>query len=99
MNLKVDAEAWQRDGYAVVRGFFGRDEVAAIGAEIDEVHAEGLAHGRSYRHGNLFYKIAAGGDGPRVQMVQWPSYHRPRLDAVRLDPRFAVLLEPLIGRD
>ena len=99
MNLEVDPGAWQRDGYAVVRGFFGRDEVAAIGAEIDEVHAEGLAHGRSFRHGNLFYKIAAGDDGPRVQMVQWPSYHRPRLDAVRLDRRFAVLLEPLIGRD
>jgi ectoine hydroxylase-related dioxygenase (phytanoyl-CoA dioxygenase family) len=32
-------------------------------------------------------------------MVQWPSYHQRTLNAVRLDPRFVDLLEPLIGRD
>jgi ectoine hydroxylase-related dioxygenase (phytanoyl-CoA dioxygenase family) len=95
----IDPAGWRRDGYAIVRGFFTADEVAAIGAEIDAVRGEGIAHGRSFRHGNLFYKIAQDEAGPRVQMVQWPSYHRPALDAVRLDPRFAVLLEPLIGRD
>jgi len=95
----IDPAAWHREGYAIVRGFFAPEEVAAIGADIDRVHAEGLAHGRSFRHGNLFYKIGQGPHGPLVQMVQWPSYHRPALDAVRLDPRFAALLEPLIGRD
>lgn len=99
MAEMVDPAAWHRDGYAVVRGFFTPAEVAAIGADIDGVHAEGVAHGRSFRHGNLFYKIAQGAQGPQVQMVQWPSYHRPVLDAVRLDRRFAALLEPLIGRD
>ena len=98
-NERVDAEAWRRDGYAIVRGFFTPDEVAAIGADVDCVHAEGVAHGRSFRHGNLFYKIAQSADGPIVQMVQWPAYHRPVLDAVRLDPRFADLLAPLIGPD
>jgi len=95
----IDPEAWQREGYAIVRGFFSPAEVAAIGMEIDRVHAEGVAHGRSFRHGNLFYKIAQHPGGPVVQMVQWPSYHRPALDAVRLDQRFASLLEPLIGGD
>ena len=99
MSEPIDPQAWDREGYAVVRGFFSRDEAEAIGAEIDRVREEGEAHGRSFRHGNLFYKIAQGESGPVVQMVQWPSYHRPALDAVRRDPRFADLLEPLIGRD
>jgi len=95
----VDPAAWRRDGYAIVRGFFTPGEVAAVGADIDHVHDEGVAHGRPFRHGNLFYKIAQGAGGPIVQMVQWPAYHRPALDAVRLDPRFASLLAPLIGGD
>lgn len=99
MTEMIDPEAWRRDGYAIVRGLFTSEEVAAIGADIDRLHADGMAHGRSFRHGNLFYKIAESPHGPRVQMVQWPSYHRPALDAVRLDPRFAVLLVPLIGCD
>lgn len=92
--------AYARDGYAIVRGFFSTDEVRAIGAAMDAVYAEGVAHGRSFRHGNLFYKVAAGADGtPAVQMVQWPSYHNAVLNAVRLDPRFVRLLSPLLGGD
>jgi ectoine hydroxylase-related dioxygenase (phytanoyl-CoA dioxygenase family) len=30
-------------------------------------------------------------------MVQWPSYHQRILNRVRLDPRFAELLAPLVG--
>ncbi len=93
------ADYW-RDGYAIVRGFFNADEVAEIAAAVDHLHAEGLSHGRSFRHGNLFYNVAAGIDGePLVRMVQWPSYHQPLLNRVRLDTRIAELLEPLIGRN
>lgn len=92
--------AYARDGYAIVRGFFAPDEMRAIGAAMDEIYAEGVAHGRSFRHGNLFYKVAAGTDGtPAVQMVQWPSYHNAVLNAARLDPRFVRLLSPLLGGD
>ncbi|MFL6728972.1 MAG: phytanoyl-CoA dioxygenase family protein [Sphingomicrobium sp.] len=99
-SVNADLAGYWRDGYAVVRGLFGAAEIAEIAAAVDQVHAEGLRHGRSFRHGNLFYNVAAGPDGePVVRMVQWPSYHQALLNRVRLDPRFAELLEPLIGGD
>ncbi|HET9458735.1 MAG TPA: phytanoyl-CoA dioxygenase family protein [Sphingomicrobium sp.] len=91
---------FRRDGYAIVRGLFSPHEIEEIAAAADQVHAEGVAHGRSFRHGNLFYNVAAGEAGePLVRMTQWPSYHQPVLNHVRLDTRIARLLEPLLGRD
>jgi ectoine hydroxylase-related dioxygenase (phytanoyl-CoA dioxygenase family) len=92
------ADYW-RDGFAVIRGFFAAEEIEEISAALDQLHAEGVAHGRCFRHGNLFYNVAREGGEPLVRMVQWPSYHQSLLNRVRLDPRFADLLEPLIGRD
>jgi ectoine hydroxylase-related dioxygenase (phytanoyl-CoA dioxygenase family) len=91
---------YDRDGYAIVRGLFSRDEIERIGAAADQLYAEGVRHGRSFRHANLFYNVAAGERGePLVRMVQWPSYHQPDLDRVRLDSCIAGLLEPMLGRD
>jgi ectoine hydroxylase-related dioxygenase (phytanoyl-CoA dioxygenase family) len=100
-GLGADLTQYWRDGYAVVRGFFGRDELAEISVALDQLYTEGVAHGRSFRHGNLFYNVASGRDGsePLVRMVQWPSYHQPVLDRVRLDTRFAELLGPLVGNN
>jgi ectoine hydroxylase-related dioxygenase (phytanoyl-CoA dioxygenase family) len=99
-SLTADFARYWHDGYAVVRGFFDADEIAELAAATDQLYAEGLAHGRSFRHGNLFYNVAERGDGePLVRLVQWPSYHQAALNRVRLDQRFAHLLEPLIGRD
>ncbi|HEU5286708.1 MAG TPA: phytanoyl-CoA dioxygenase family protein [Sphingomicrobium sp.] len=93
-------EHYWREGYAIVRGLFSRSEIDEIAAVADAIHAEGVAHGRCFRHGNLFYNVAtrAGGE-PLVRMVQWPSYHQAALNRVRLDQRLARLLEPLIGRN
>jgi ectoine hydroxylase-related dioxygenase (phytanoyl-CoA dioxygenase family) len=90
--------AFFSDGYAIVRNFFSEDEITAIAAATDQLYDEGRAHGRSFRHGNLFYNVATD-DDPVVRLVQWPSYHQKLLDRVRLDRRFAALLEPLIGPD
>jgi hypothetical protein len=61
---------YRREGFAIVRGVFSADEVRSIGTAIDALHAEGVAHGRSFRHGNLFYRVAAAEDGrPAVPMV------------------------------
>ncbi|HWI75713.1 MAG TPA: phytanoyl-CoA dioxygenase family protein [Sphingomicrobium sp.] len=105
LRISTDSEPdhvsdFARDGYAVIRGLFSPDELAEIAAATDQLHAEALAHGRSFRHGNLFYNVADGMDGrPVVRMVQWPSYHQAVMNAVRLDPRVVRLLEPLIGPD
>ena len=98
-EVHADLAHYWRDGYAIVRGFFSGREVAEIGAALDQLYAEGVAHGRCFRHGNLFYNVAREREGsePLVRMVQWPSYHQAALNAVRLDTRFAELLQPLIG--
>jgi len=89
---------YRRDGYAIVRSFFSADEIAEIAEATDQLYAEGVRHGRSFRHGNLFYNVASGADGkPLVRLVQWPSYHQPSLNRVRLDERIAEVLEPLVG--
>jgi hypothetical protein len=97
-SIGADLTQYWRDGYAIVRGFFGPGDVAEISDALDQLYAEGVKHGRCFRHGNLFYNVAREGDGEAlVRMVQWPSYHQPVLNSVRLDMRFAELLEPLIG--
>ncbi|MBA3676898.1 MAG: phytanoyl-CoA dioxygenase family protein [Sphingosinicella sp.] len=90
--------AYRRDGFAIVRGLFTAEEIEAIGAAVDRVHAEGVAHGRSFRHGNLYYNVSDGSDGrPTLRMAQWISYHQPILNQVRLDRRMVDILQPLIG--
>jgi ectoine hydroxylase-related dioxygenase (phytanoyl-CoA dioxygenase family) len=100
-EFEADLAHYWREGYAVIRGFFDRHEIAELSGALDQLYAEGVAHGRCFRHGNLFYNVArenAAGE-PLVRMVQWPSYHHHVLNRVRLDPRFVQVLEPLIGRD
>jgi ectoine hydroxylase-related dioxygenase (phytanoyl-CoA dioxygenase family) len=100
-RIDADLAHYWREGYAVVRGFFSSDEIRDIAGVLDQLYAEGAAHGRCFRHGNLFYNVARSGEDsePLVRMVQWPSYHQPVLNGVRLDMRFVDLLEPLIGRN
>jgi ectoine hydroxylase-related dioxygenase (phytanoyl-CoA dioxygenase family) len=99
-SMDADLSRYWRDGYAIVRGFLNSDEIAEIADATDQLYAEGVAHGRCFRHGNLFYNVSRDrGAKPVVRMVQWPSYHQAVLNRVRLDDRFVRLLEPLIGRD
>ena len=88
-------DRYRRDGLVIVRGAFDAAEIARIATATDQLYAEAKAHGRSFRHGNLLYKVQDGA----VPMVQWPSYHQPVMNAVRLDERFARILAPLIGGD
>ncbi len=91
---------YRRRGYAVVRGVFARDEIAELAAAFDRLYAEGLAHGRSWRHGNTLFRL--GDDaalGKIVRLVQWPSYADAVLNRFRLDRRMLDIVAPLIGTD
>lgn len=92
-------ESYRERGYAIVRGFWPAGELAALSETVDRVRAEAQREGRSFRHGNLFYRLGRTDGGPHVQMAQWPCWRFPELDAFRTHPRFLALLEPLIGRD
>lgn len=95
-----DPEHYWREGYAIIRGLFGPAEVEEIAAATDQLYSEGAVHGRSFRHGNLFYDVASGPGGEAlVRMAQWPSYHQQVMNRVRLDRRIALILDPLLGRD
>ena len=91
---------YRAEGYAVLRHVFDADEVADMAASFDRHWAEGMAHGRSFRHGNLLYRLGRDAKlGKLVRLVQWPSYGDPVFEAVRRDPRYLAILAPLIGRD
>ncbi|HEX8938478.1 MAG TPA: phytanoyl-CoA dioxygenase family protein [Sphingomicrobium sp.] len=98
-SFQSDLSHYWREGYAVVRGFFTRSEITELSDALEQLYAEGVSHGRCFRHGNLFYNVAQEDSEPLVRMVQWPSYHQPVLNAVRLDTRFLDLLAPLIGSE
>ena len=90
--------AFDDDGFLIIRRFFAACEIAAIADCFDQVLADALQLGRSYRHGNLFYNVGEDANlGTICRMVQWPAWRYPLLDSVRRDPRFAGLLRPLIG--
>jgi hypothetical protein len=90
---------YARDGYAIVRGYLPPAELAALSQAVDAVEAAALAHGRSFRHGNLFYHLVEGPAGPELRMAQWACWAVPGLDAIRNPPALLALLEPLLGRD
>ena len=91
---------YRRHGYAVLRGVFSAAEIAELAAAFDREYAIGMKHGRSFRHGNLVYRISHDAAlGPIVRLVQWPSYHDAVLNRFRQDPRMLQILAPLIGID
>ncbi len=87
-------------GYAVLRGVFQPDEVAAMAAAFDRIHSRALAGGRSWRDRNVYFCLAEEeGRGPLLRYAQWTAWLEPDLEKVRRDLRLFAILEPLIGRD
>lgn len=98
--------AYERDGYAVVRGVFTGAEVAEMKARFDDWRATMLdKHHATFVRGNHRVWVSEGGAGgvgasKRVlRGVQWPSYTDAVLDTYRTHPRLFAIVEALIGRD
>src|ERR1700722_1605137 len=99
-DLEAAIAHYRAEGYAVVRGFFTPAEVAEMATAFDRQWREGLSHPRSFRHGNLFYRLGRDAAlGQLVRLGQGPGHVGAALEAGRRDPRWLPLLEPLIGRD
>lgn len=87
-------------GFAVVRGLFRPEDVRKLSRACDRVHAKALAHGKSFRHQNVFFRTKQDPElGPVVRFAQWPAYYDQVLDRFRKDPRLLELLRPLLGQD
>jgi ectoine hydroxylase-related dioxygenase (phytanoyl-CoA dioxygenase family) len=99
-NIAEALKQYREEGYAVVRGLFAPDEVAAMAAAFDRHWRTGMAHRASFRHGNLYYRQGKDARlGKILRLVQWPAYVDEKLEAARRDPRWLDVLGPLIGGD
>ena len=99
-------EAYDCDGYAIVRGVFTPSEVAEMKGRFDDWRATMLAtHHATFVRGNHRVWMTEGGVGGEgaskrvLRGVQWPSYTDATLDKYRTDPRLFAIAEALIGRD
>jgi ectoine hydroxylase-related dioxygenase (phytanoyl-CoA dioxygenase family) len=99
-KIAAALKAYQAEGYAVLPAVFSATEVAEIAAAFDQHRAQGLALGRSFRHGNLHYRIGQDTTlGTVVRLVQWPSYQDPVLARFRIHPAMLTILRGLLGDD
>jgi ectoine hydroxylase-related dioxygenase (phytanoyl-CoA dioxygenase family) len=93
-------EHYRTEGFAIARGVFSPDEIERLADAFDRIYARGLEHRKSYRHGNVFFRIAEDAHlGRVVRYMQWPSYIDDVLDRFRRDPRMLAIVRPLIGAD
>jgi ectoine hydroxylase-related dioxygenase (phytanoyl-CoA dioxygenase family) len=94
-------ERLRTEGYAIVRGFFGPEDMRAMDAETARMYQEGLKHHATYRDKNLLFEVL---DDPRagrrvVLQAHWTAWISPYLERMRRDPRYFALLEPFLGPD
>jgi ectoine hydroxylase-related dioxygenase (phytanoyl-CoA dioxygenase family) len=99
-GLDAAIAQYHEEGYAVLRQVFRPAEVAELAAAFDRHWATGMAHPKSFRHGNLHYRLGEDAHlGKIVRLVQWASYHDPVLARFRTDARLQAILRPLLGPD
>jgi phytanoyl-CoA hydroxylase len=89
------------DGYAIVRGFLGSDEMAQMSAETDRMYQEGLKHHATYRDKNLLFEVLDDPQARRRVVIQahWTAWISPYLERMRRHSKYFDILAPLLGPD
>lgn len=86
------------DGYTVVRGVFTEPELDQLRTACDRWKFIAYLLGRTWRKRNTVVWVEEDAAmGVTLRGMQWPSYHDAVFDKFRTDPRFRMILEPLIG--
>ncbi len=100
-NSRSHVEQFLEEGYAVVRGLFSAERMAEVQAETRRIYEEGLTHHVSYRDRNLYFEVLPETiRGKRyVLQAHWFSWISPLFEALRRDPAYFAVLEPLLGAD
>lgn len=94
-------EHYWEHGYAIVRGVFGKDEMAEAQRESRRVYEEGVKHHATWRHKNVLFEILPESVNGRRYVIQahWYAWFNPFFEKMRRDPRVLAVMEPLLGRD
>lgn len=91
----------RENGYAVIRGFLNKDEVAALRRESEAIYAEGLKHHATYRNKNLYFEVVndPGNNTRTVPQAHWFSWINPVFEQYRRSQKIFEVLAPLLGPD
>ncbi|MEX4010732.1 phytanoyl-CoA dioxygenase family protein [Neoaquamicrobium sediminum] len=91
----------RENGYAVIRGFLNKDEVADLRRESEAVYAEGLKHHATYRNKNLYFEVVndPGNITRTVPQAHWFSWINPAFEQYRRSQKIFEVLAPLLGPD
>lgn len=91
----------RESGFAVIRGFLSKDEVAGLRRESEKVYAEGLKHHATYRDRNVYFEVIndPGNNHRAVPQAHWFSWFNPAFEQYRRSQKIFEVLAPLLGPD
>jgi ectoine hydroxylase-related dioxygenase (phytanoyl-CoA dioxygenase family) len=94
-------EQLKSEGYAIIRGFLSRADIAAVSAEADRIYREGLKHHATYRDRNLLFEVLNDPKAKRRVVLQahWTAWISPLMEEMRRSRQYYAVLEPFLGRD
>ncbi len=90
--------ALERDGYAVIRGLYTADEMARLQEATRALYEEGVAHPRSWRHGNRMFEINEDPSAGHVLLqAHWFALTHPLFEQFRRHPKLLEVLRPILS--